>query len=243
MKTGVGAGVGSPGGSEVIVVACAPVENLSIACDFDGTITRHDTLHLIVEEFGAPGVWSAIEPRLLSGRISLERAIEEQFAQVRADPRQVQELVLAEAGLRDGFRDLVEWAAAGGHRLVVLSSGFRSVITRLLDHWGLDHLELSCHEAHFSPRGTRLEWSDRGAPCPECGRACKRHDLCRFGLGRPLVYIGDGVSDRCASRAADLIFARADLARYLDAEGCAYTPFDDFHQVLRRLRRPVEMAA
>src|SRR5512139_785424 len=105
MKIGVGGAVPVRGASIGVMVACGVVETLSIACDFDGTITCHDTLHLIVEAFGAPGVWSAIEPRLFSGEISLKQAMQEQFAAVRATPEQVTELVLERAGLRPGFAE------------------------------------------------------------------------------------------------------------------------------------------
>ncbi len=225
------------------MVASGAVERLSIACDFDGTITLNDTLHLIVEAFGAPGVWAAIEPRLLSGRISLEQAMQEQFAQVRATPEQVHALVIAQAGLRPGFREFVAWTRERGHRLVVLSSGFRGIIDRLLDHWGFTDLEVTSHEARFSATGCELVWSDRGEPCPECGRHCKRHDMRRTGLSHPVVYIGDGVSDRCAAQTADLIFARTDLARHLTEEGVAHVPFEDFDQVRRRLEQPIRLAA
>lgn len=219
------------------------MERLSIACDFDGTITRNDTLHLIVEAFGAPGVWAAIEPRLLGGEISLEAAMSEQFAQVRATPQQVHDLVIAEAGLRPGFREFAAWVDACGHRLVVLSSGFRGVIDALLGHWGFADLEVTSHEALFGPEGCELVWSDRGEVCDRCGRRCKRHDIDRLGLGRPLVYLGDGVSDRCAAEMADLIFARSDLAEHLRRRHVPFIPFDDFHQVCRRLEQPVRLAA
>jgi 2-hydroxy-3-keto-5-methylthiopentenyl-1-phosphate phosphatase len=60
------------------------VKPLLIACDFDGTITSRDTLHVIVEEFGVRGVWEALEPRLRRGEITVEQAMTEQFAAVRA---------------------------------------------------------------------------------------------------------------------------------------------------------------
>jgi 2-hydroxy-3-keto-5-methylthiopentenyl-1-phosphate phosphatase len=211
------------------------VENLLIACDFDGTITRRDTLHLIVEEFGTRGLWAAIEPRLRTGEVTLEQAMQEEFATVRATPEQVRDLVLAEAGLRDGFPDLVAWADERGHRLIVFSSGFRSVIEAVLGHWGLGHLPVVSHEARFTPQGCRLEWSDRGEACAECGRRCKRHDLRAHRRSEHLVYIGDGISDRCAARTADVVFARADLARDLAIDGVPFVPFEDFVEVRRRL--------
>jgi 2-hydroxy-3-keto-5-methylthiopentenyl-1-phosphate phosphatase len=61
--------------------------------------------------------------------------------------------------------------------------------------------------------------------------------------GEPLVYIGDGVSDRCAARMADLVFARADLARDLAADGLPFVRFEDFVEVRERLEAPSILAA
>lgn len=219
------------------------MESLLIACDFDGTITCRDTLHLIVEEFGTRGLWAAIEPRLLAGEVTLEQAMQEEFATVRATPGQVRDLVLREAGLREGFRELVAWAEAGGHRLIVFSSGFRSVIDAALGHWGLGHLTVVSHEARFTPEGATLLWSDRGAACGACGRRCKRHDLARHRRGERLVYLGDGVSDRCAAQTADLVFARAHLARDLAIDGVPFVPFEDFVEVRQRLASTATLAA
>lgn len=220
-----------------------PVESLLIACDFDGTITRRDTLHLIVEEFGTRGLWASIEPRLRSGELTLEQAMQEEFATVRATPDQVRDLVLREAGMRRGFPELVGWAEEGGHRLVVFSSGFGSVIRALLEHWGLARLPVVSHEAEFSSEGTRLVWSDRGPACGDCGRRCKRHDLRAHLQDERLVYVGDGVSDRCAAQIADLVFARAHLARDLTIDDVPFVPFEDFVEVREHLESPASLAA
>ena len=219
------------------------MESLLIACDFDGTITERDTLHLIVEAYGRRGLWDSIEPRLRSGELTLEQAMQEEFATVRATPDEVRELVLREAGLRRGFPELVGWARAGGHRLIVFSSGFRSVIEAVLGRWGLGDLEVVSHEALFTTEGCRLVWSDRGEACAVCGRRCKRYDLHRRRRDERLVYIGDGISDRCAARMADLVFARADLARDLAADGVPFIPFDDFVEVRERLEAASSLAA
>ena len=220
------------------------MEKLLIACDFDGTITRHDTLHLIVEAFGQGGLWQAIEPRLRAGEVTLEQAMEEEFATVRATPGQVRDLVLRDAGLRRGFPELVRWAHARGHRLIVFSSGFRSVIRAALEQWDLGFLEVVSHEAVFTDEGCRLVWSDRGEACVECGRCCKRFDLrSRQRRGERLVYIGDGISDRCGARMADLVFARDDLARDLSGAGLPFVPFEDFLGVRERLQASSTLAA
>lgn len=219
------------------------MQTLLIACDFDGTITQRDTLHLIVEAFGTRGLWDSIEPRLRAGELTIEQAMQEEFATVRATPEQVIELVLRDAGLRSGFAELESWAREYGHRLVVFSSGFRSVIQSALDHWGLGHLEIVSHEAMFTPQGCTLVWADRGETCAECGRRCKRHDLRARLRGERLVYVGDGISDRCGARMADVVFARDDLARDFAAAGLPFVPFEDFIVVREWLEAAGSMAA
>jgi HAD superfamily phosphoserine phosphatase-like hydrolase len=214
-----------------------------IACDFDGTITRRDTLHLIVEHFGDRSVWDRIEPDLRAGRISIEEAMEAEFATVRADPAQVADLVRRQAGLREGFGRFAAWAADAGHRLVVLSNGFRSVIDDVLGRAGVGHLPVHSHEAVFSPAGTRLVWSTRGEACGLCGRRCKRHDLDGLRAGAPVAYIGDGISDRCVSGAADVVYARDTLAEWLREQGRPYVPFEDFDGVREHLDRRARAAA
>ena len=53
--------------------------------------------------------------------------------------------------------------------------------------------------------------------------------------GRPLVFVGDGWSDRCASLACDRVFARTGLAAYLDEQGFPYEPYETFFDVAAAL--------
>ena len=51
---------------------------------------------------------------------------------------------------------------------------------------------------------------------------------------------GDGLSDLCMARRADVVFARGGLARLCAAEGIAYHPLDDFRHAWRTLRDLVD---
>ena len=216
---------------------------LLIACDFDGTITCRDTLHVIVEEFGGRGVWDGLEPKLRRGEITVEQAMMQQFGAVTATFEEVLGAVRRDSPLRPGFHDFVAWAGSVGHRLVVLSSGFRSVIDAVLAEAGIVGLPVHSHDARFSRNGCTLVWAERGERCPLCSRHCKRHDLARYRGSEPVVYIGDGISDRCVSRTADLIFARDGLAQDLGEEGIPFQPFDDFYDVRRFIERADALAA
>ena len=81
--------------------------------------------------------------------------MQEEFASVRATPEQVRDVVHRSAGLRPGFSRLVGWAADGGHRLIIFSSGFRSVIRDVLAGMGHDEIEVVSHDAVFRRGGRR----------------------------------------------------------------------------------------
>ena len=219
------------------LVPSSVVAPLLIAVDFDGTITLRDTLHVIVDAHGRPGLWDQIEPALRSGEMTVEEAMQTQFATVTAAHDDVVALVRDQAGTRPGFADLVAFAEAGGHRLVVMSAGFRCVIDEVLGDLGLRHLEVVANDAIFTTGGCTLVWGDhRGETCEICGRRCKRHAIRERHGDERLIYVGDGISDRCASLLADQVFARDGLAEWLVQEGVPFVPYEDFHDVIRVLR-------
>jgi 2-hydroxy-3-keto-5-methylthiopentenyl-1-phosphate phosphatase len=75
------------------------------------------------------------------------------------------------------------------------------------------------------------------ARCDKCG-TCKKAQLLELGKkGYTTVYIGDGISDRCPAREADVLFARDGLLEYCRREGLQCFPYDDFGDVLSVLKK------
>ena len=97
---------------------------------------------------------------------------------------------------------------------MILSSGFNELIEPVLEREGVS-LEVHANRLDTSAGSWRPIWRD-DAQCAECGEACKRAGLPN---GPPVVYVGDGYSDRCVALAADRVFARDGLVGYLEEEG------------------------
>jgi 2-hydroxy-3-keto-5-methylthiopentenyl-1-phosphate phosphatase len=197
---------------------------LYLVLDWDGTVTVRDTLWLLLDRFGDRDVFGRMEESLGTTRTHRE-VMEVEFATVRASLDEAIAFVVENAEVRPGFARLVE-----RHRPLVLSSGFHETIEPVLAREGVE-VDLVANRLDVRSDGWRVLWAD-DAPCPECGEICKRRSL---PAGRPLVYAGDGYSDRCAALAADRVFARSDLAAYLGERGVPFEPFETLDDIAAAL--------
>jgi 2,3-diketo-5-methylthio-1-phosphopentane phosphatase len=200
-----------------------------IVVDFDGTITERDTLVDIVQE-QAPDVFRQVEEDLDAGRITLRECIRREFEAVRGVHGEIVKRAVERARVRPGFAELVRSAEESGHRVVVVSSGFETIIRPVLERAGVRDVDIVANEVAFGTEGSVVDFR-HGRLCSVCDQECKRSVVDELRDGAPVVYIGDGYSDRCASLAADRVFARRELAAYLDEDGVAYEPFEDFVSV------------
>jgi 2-hydroxy-3-keto-5-methylthiopentenyl-1-phosphate phosphatase len=196
---------------------------VKLVLDWDGTVTEVDSLHLVLLEFGDERVYGESERRLGRG-LTLHEVIAREFSTVRAPLGEVVDWVREHVRVRRGFREL-----AARHRPLILSSGFRELIEPVLEREGIE-LEVRANELDPRPEGWRAVFRDE-AVCAVCGEACKRGSL----PGGAVVFVGDGISDRCAALAADRVFARAGLAEWLARRGVAFEPYDDLRDVAAAL--------
>ena len=199
---------------------------MKLVLDWDGTVTEVDSLHLVLERFGDPDVYRDSE-LALGRKLTLHEVIALEFETVRAPVEEVAEWLLGVVRIRDGFREL-----AARRRPLVVSAGFHELIEPVLEREGVE-LELLANRLDPRPDGWRVLWRDEAA-CAICGEPCKRGAL----AGESYVYVGDGYSDRCAALAAERVFARDGLARYLDERGAPFEPFDSLRDVDDALAEP-----
>jgi 2-hydroxy-3-keto-5-methylthiopentenyl-1-phosphate phosphatase len=196
----------------------------AVVLDWDGTVTVGDSLNMALQQFGDPEVYARAEGALGRG-MTLKDVIELEFSSMRAPLEDVVAWMLENVRVRDGFHEL-----AARYDPLILSSSFVETIEPLLAREGVRlHVLANNVEAHRD--GWRVRWRD-DTVCDHCDEACKRAGL---PSTRPVVFVGDGYSDRCAAFAADRVFARDGLALYLDERGVAHERFADFHDVLAAL--------
>ncbi len=210
----------------------SPRATRTIVLDFDGTITENDLLDRIAREFGDPAVYQEVENGLHDGTITLRECITREYEPVTLPLDDAVAWVLDEVRVRPGLPELVELARAEAWNVTVLSSGFEELIRPVLAAAGVEEIDVLANNVDAGPDGWHVRWRDETV-CTACNEACKRNGLPGDG---EIVYVGDGISDRCAAVASDRIFATRGLARYLAERDIPYEPFDDFHDVVAGLK-------
>jgi len=212
----------------------------TIFLDFDGTITVRDATDAILEAF-ADRRWLGVEEAWKTGRIGSRECLMLQMALVAADRSDVDAL-LDGIEVDEGFMTLLEWSVARGAPVHIVSDGFDYCIQRILGRPSLGVARYLQHirvvASHLEPDG--CQWlasfpSSRGGCVHGCA-TCKPAAMVQLGVaGAPSVFVGDGLSDRYAAVAADIVFAKDTLATYCVEHSILHTPYTTLATVAQRL--------
>lgn len=195
---------------------------MQLVLDWDGTVTVRDSLVAAIHDLGDPTVYEGSFQERFG---SYGEALAAEVATLQVTAEQAAAWAVENVQVRPGFHELV-----ARYDPVIVSSGLPQLILPVLEREGVE-VEVRSNDAEVRPDGWRVIFRDEGV-CTVCGDKCKRRSLPE---ARPLVFVGDGWSDRCASLAADRVFARTGLAAYLDAEGVAYEPYETLDDVAAAL--------
>jgi 2,3-diketo-5-methylthio-1-phosphopentane phosphatase len=202
-----------------------------VLVDFDGTITQNDVGALLFKTF-SKAESRKIVSLWLKGEINSKECLQRECELIRISRSELRKFALSQK--TDGkFPAFVDLCNRERMTLAILSDGLDFYIELILKKNGLGKLPFYSNLLGFEGRKLKPEFPyfDRG--CGGCGN-CKRFHL--KNLKRPnqkVVYIGDGLSDKCAVTEADFVFAKDDLRRFCEKEGIQHYPFHNFGDVIQ----------
>jgi 2-hydroxy-3-keto-5-methylthiopentenyl-1-phosphate phosphatase len=200
------------------VASTSTDRRIVVALDFDGTISRADVSDALFERFGE---FASLHDDLLQGKLTVADYYLAACASMKG--RLTEEALRSfvdEQEVDSGLVDLVTLCRDSGCTVIVVSDGFDAYIRPLLQRVGLDDVEIHCNVL----RSSNGEWVPRfpGATesCSCFCASCKRNAvLQKIAEDDVLIYVGDGLSDECAARHADIIFAKDALAAACTRDG------------------------
>lgn len=209
--------------------------------DFDGTVTLADATDEILSRLAAPE-WQAVEQLWKAGEIGSRECLARQLALVQTTAGKLN-AVIDSVPLDPGFEGFVRFVRKRRIPFYVTSDGMDYVIRRVLARSGL-HMRPR-NGAHFFSITARLakgrlavSFPYASASCSHGCATCKPQVLEKLRGGRwPLIYIGDGLSDRHAVRRADFVYAREPLLGVCRKENIPCRPFETFGDIMLALGR------
>lgn len=214
--------------------------------DFDGTISVEDTGIAVIDALRLEAAWD-LEHIWRRGEISSMECLAGQWAMVELPPDELDSL-LDSFPLHEDFAEFVSLVRDRGASLVVVSDGLDYYVDRMLGRLGFatcdgdrvlephsDCIPRFANHAEVGPGGVRITFPHRTPVCAQCGN-CKLQHLFRLRphFGR-VIYLGDGHSDMCPARYADVLFARSHLAREAAQSGLPFTLFESFADITATL--------
>lgn len=155
------------------------------------------------------------------------------------------------------FPRFKDFCSNHGIPLVILSDGLDFYVERILNRNGLGDCKFFANNLGFinSDGVTKLQitFPYTDSECQFCGNCKRNHMLTLSGDDDIIVYVGDGISDRCPVGYADIVFAKKDLIQYCQRQNITYFEYANFQDVQQRLemllakkrlrkRREAEMA-
>ena len=212
-----------------------------IFCDFDGTVTQLDVTDQILSQLAHPS-WREIEREWMLGLIGSRECLERQIALVNAPLGELHAVIDAVA-VDAEFAAFCQFARRRRFPLYLLSDGFDYIIRRVLKGAGVARqfrTGANLFASALRVEGRRLtpSFPHSPEPCPHGCATCKQALIRRLRDGRqPVVFIGDGMSDRFAVEVADVVFAKRHLLAHCRANGIACHAFDTFEDVQATLEK------
>jgi len=211
------------------------MRKIAVLCDFDGTIARDDVGNLLFTTFSENGDSKKVVDQWRRGEISSRQCLEQEAALVKVDRNALNEFV-RHRQIDPYFKDFHDFARKRGIEIAVLSDGLDYYIEQILVRFGLAEIEFFANRLAFKNGSFEVQfpWHDL-MECTDCG-CCKMHHVQRYRDGGYfIVYVGDGLSDRCPCEGADMVFAKGDLLRHCQQQHIDHIEFRNFRDVEREV--------
>ena len=213
---------------------------LKVFVDFDGTITRQDVGNAFFREFGGPACEEIVQEYRLE-RISAQECFRREVAAIGTLSLEQAITFLKGQPIDESFKVLVEFCQSNHIGLHIVSDGLDFYIREILSAHSLSNVPFFANALTLTKTDTEGEYDVNidfpfsDAECTRCA-CCKRNImLTHSGDDDIIVYVGEGYSDRCPARYADVVFAKDELQSFCQQKNISYFPYTSLEQVTHRL--------
>jgi 2,3-diketo-5-methylthio-1-phosphopentane phosphatase len=211
---------------------------IRVFCDFDGTVVPLDVGNALFKKFAGQRAEEIVE-RYLGGLINARECYRLECLAVDSLDRNELLSFVDQFQPDSHFQDFERFCSGRGIPVTIVSDGFDVYVDRILASHGFSHVPRFANHLEFVSDDGRSKlvpsFPHRDAECEQCAN-CKRNHILNLSADDDIVvYVGDGFSDRCPVRYADIVFARKSLIRYCQEQNISYVEFRHFGEVREKL--------
>lgn len=213
----------------------------SIYLDFDGTITKRDTVNLFFNKFCTEN-WLEIEQEWIEGKITSKKCMQLQLNLIKKLTAKKLEDFIDSFEIQDGFLEFYNLAKKYDKKIIILSDGFDLFISKILQKEGISDIEFYANKLNMKEENGFLKFSldfpfeDKNCSCGlgmcKCARALNNNTK-----NKKFIYAGDGLSDRCIAKKANLVFAKNRLKEHCLKTGLEFVEFENFFDIANHLKK------
>jgi 2-hydroxy-3-keto-5-methylthiopentenyl-1-phosphate phosphatase len=205
--------------------------------DFDNTIATIDVLDDIIQRFSINKDWVDFERRWVAGAIGSAECLRGQLNSVRVEKTEMARY-LKSIKLDMNFKKILKSLKKIGVEPIILSDNFSVIIGPILKANGINGLAVYANQLEWDHNRLIPSFPHTNKACKRCANCKRNHVLKHSSFDKINTYIGDGLSDFCAAKEADLVFAKDRLLHYCTEEKIPAVSFADLGDVLKYLRHP-----
>jgi 2,3-diketo-5-methylthio-1-phosphopentane phosphatase len=213
---------------------------IKVFIDFDGTITRLDVGDTMFESFGGKRCLGFIQD-YREGKLSALECFQKECLSCGEVDKKELDAFIDKQEIDPSFSKFLNFCNDQGLSYHIVSDGMDYYIQRILERNGLSDVPYFTNHLDLKPLdGTPRVLFKPSFPftdevCDRCAFCKRNHILTLCGDDDIIIYIGEGYSDRCPARYADIVFAKDDLLKYCQQENISYFEYRTFADIIERM--------
>ncbi len=215
---------------------------LRVYCDFDGTLAAEDVGNRLFRTFGGERAEDIVR-QYRSGQINARECLSRECHSIGQVKKEELLSFVSRFRLDPHAVEFVRFCRSNDIPLTILSDGLDLYVEKILSDADLGDVPWFANRATWieGPQGAELvpSFPYRDEHCDRCGNCKRNHIVTGSADDDVVVYIGDGFSDRCPVRYADIVFAKNDLLVYCQQQNISYFEFRHLGDVRDRLEKIV----
>jgi 2-hydroxy-3-keto-5-methylthiopentenyl-1-phosphate phosphatase len=202
-----------------------------VLCDFDGTICTVDMGNEILNRFTDEG-WDEIDRAYCAGEIGSRDAYSRVAPLFKGTRAQMLEYVSASEKLDPHFPKFYTYCREKQIEVKIVSDGLDFYIDAILRKYNLQDIEYFSNVLVFrNGNALSISFPRMNIQCEKCG-TCKTGVLKEYrGSYDRVIYVGNGYSDVCPAKDADIVFAKDVLYEQCRQNGTACVCYKNFNDI------------